>query len=173
MNVGCIISDDHVVVSAGCQPEAGFFVEPLRSDMYLRRGSTRMLPSIVSAGGEPSEGSRTRIRRDRAAGYFSSVSPLIGLAVLDDTARGPDSRIDAMSRAEGFLAVVAANSYLSAGPPFASPSLFMAAERLVCRVPICRLSVGSKLLRAPKDEAQRLCQLLQDYFVGAALSALR
>jgi hypothetical protein len=167
LHAGRVISDDHVVVSRVPGGGGGFWVEPLRADMYLRPGGTALLPESLRAWAEPVADSKRRIRRVRAPELFCGDAQVIGLVILDASARGPASRMQPVSQAEGLMAVIAGNSYLSAGQPFAPPALLAAARDLVCHVPAFRLIVGTDLLCDARVEARRLGELFATHLTGA------
>jgi hypothetical protein len=166
MHVGQIVSDDHVLVVPAGESPSRFSVEPFRADMYLRPDTLRLLPVSARAHIEDLP-AKALLPRRRAPNYFAGYAPVAALAVLDGGRRHATSQLLPLRQADALLAVIAANSYLLAGPHLAPAKLRATAVDLVSSVPVFRLSVGSDLLRQPVREAKRLAEL-----VGAHLLRL-
>lgn len=159
MHFGQVVSDDHVLVSPGIGDASGPWVEPFRADMYLRQDGVALLPECAQAFAEYGC-VKTRLPRAEAREYFCECAPVAALVILDSAHRGTTSALHPLSQADACLALIAANSHLSAGPALAAPSLWSAAIELACCVPIFRLSVGADLLRRPEREARSISDLI-------------
>jgi len=150
-----------VLVCLGVTEEPAAWVEPFRADLYLGYDDIRLIPDAARAKVEDG-GAKACLLRAEAREYFCECAPIVALMRLEPGGRGASSVVQPLSQAEMLLAIVSANTYLSAGPRLAPPTLWTAACKLASGLPAFRLTVGSDLLKHPESAAHSLRNLIGD-----------
>jgi hypothetical protein len=162
MRVGPVVSDDQLIVSVGDDggPDV---VEPFREDFFFRPGADALLPDALRRRCQPclARGERkTRLARVAASEHVRDEAKIAGLAVLRPDQRRDQTSAWAIPQGDALSAVIASDNFLSVGAPYAPPSLYAAAIRLVSRVPVFALSVGRSLLDEPERAVRHIGELL-------------